>query len=89
MHDLERWSEDEVQIRKKGSPPKVTHKPLPRTLTNRHSPTQPETGAYSKPIELAKNKLKIRCKGVQPTVDNRRKTHRTSGTENHPVSNKS
>ena len=69
MHDLERWSEDEVQIRKKGSPPKVTHKSLPRTLTNRHSPTQPETGAYSKPTELDKNKLNIRYKGVQRTVD--------------------
>ena len=45
MHDLERWSEDEVQIRKKGSSPKVTHKSLPRTLTNRHSQTQPDTGA--------------------------------------------
>ena len=69
MHDLERWSEDEIHIRKKGSPPKVTHKPLPRTLTNRHSPTQPELAAYSKPIELAKNKLNKRYKGVQRTVD--------------------
>ena len=69
MHDLERWSEDEIHIRKKGSPPKVTHKPLPRTLTNRHSPTQPETGGYSKPIELAKNKFYIRYKAVQRTVD--------------------
>ena len=60
MHGLERWSEDEVQIRKKGSPSKVSHEPLPRTLTHRHSPSQPETGAYSKPIELAKNKLNIR-----------------------------
>ena len=60
MHDLERWSEDEVQIRKKGAPPKVSHKSLPRTLTNKHSPKQPETSANSKPKELAKNKLDIR-----------------------------
>ena len=65
MHDLQRWAEDEVQIQKKGSTPKVTHKSLPRMLTNTHSPTQSETVAHSRPIELAKNKLKIRCKGVQ------------------------
>ena len=69
MHDLRRWSEDKVQIQKKGSPPKVTQKSLPRTLTNTHSPTQPETGAYSKPIELAKNNFIIRYKGVQRTID--------------------
>ena len=60
MHDLQRWSEGEVQIQKKGSPPKITHKSQPRTLTNTHSPTQPETGEHSRPIELAKNKLNIR-----------------------------
>ena len=65
MHDLQRWSEDEVQIQKKGSPPKL----LPRTLTNKHSPRQPETVAYSKPTELDKNKLNIRYKGVQRTID--------------------
>ena len=59
MHDLKRWSEDEVQIQKKGSPPKVTHKSLPWTLTNTHSTTQPETSAHSRTIELAKNKLNI------------------------------
>ena len=69
MHDLQRWSEDEVQIQKKGSPPKVTHKSLARTLTNTHSPTQPETGAHSRPIELAKTKFNIRYKAVQKTID--------------------
>ena len=60
MHDLERWSEDEVQIRKKETPQNIPHKPIPSTLTNRHSPTQPETGAYTESIELAKNKLDLR-----------------------------
>ena len=69
MHDLERWSEDEIQVRKKETPHKVSHKPIPRTLTNRHSPTQPEPSAYSKPIELAKNKLNLKYKGVQRTFD--------------------
>ena len=34
-----------------------------------HSPTQPEIGAYSKPIELAEKKLNLRYKVVQRTVD--------------------
>ena len=38
-------------------------------LTNTHSPTQLETGAHSRPIELAKTKLNIRYKGVQRTID--------------------
>ena len=69
MHDLQCWSEDEVQIQKKGSPPKATLKPRPRTLTNTQSPTQAETGAHLKPIEQAKNKLYIKYKGVQRTID--------------------
>ena len=69
MHDLQRWAEDEVQIQKTGSTPKVTHKSLPRMVTNTHSPTQLETVAHSRPIELAKNKLKIKYKGVQRTID--------------------
>ena len=39
MHDLERWSEDEIQVRKKETPNKVSHKPIPRTLTNKRSTT--------------------------------------------------
>ena len=69
MHHLQRRSDDEVQIQKKGSSPKVTHKSLPRSLTNTHSPTQPETNAHSRPIEQAKNKLNIRYKGVQRKID--------------------
>ena len=53
MHDLERWSEDEVQIRKKETQQKVPHEPIPRTLENKHSSPQPDTGAYTKSIELA------------------------------------
>ena len=69
MHDLERWSEDEVQIRKKVTPQKVPHKSIPRTLENKHPSPQPETSAYTKSIELAKNKFNVRYKGVQRTVD--------------------
>ena len=47
MHDLERWSEDEVKIRKKGSPPKVSHKPVPRTLTNIHQHSQKQVHAQN------------------------------------------
>ena len=69
MHDLERWSEDEVQNRKKVTQQKVPHKATPRTLENKHSSPQPETGAYTEAIELAKNKPNVRYKGVQGTVD--------------------
>ena len=37
LHDLERWSEDEVQIRKKEKQQKVPHEPIPRKLENKHS----------------------------------------------------
>ena len=33
------------------------------------SPTRPETGAHSKSIEPAKNKLNVRYKGIQRTID--------------------
>ena len=69
MHDLQRWSEDEIQIIKKGSPPKTTQQSLPWTLQNMHSPTQLETGAHFETIELAKNKLNVRYKRVQRTID--------------------
>ena len=60
MHDLQRWTEDEVSKKKQ--------KPLPRKLQNAHSPKQQETGATSKSIELAKNTLSVRCKGIQKTI---------------------
>ena len=69
MHDLERWSEDEVQTRKKETPQTVPHEPMPRTLENKHSPPQPETGSYTESIELAKYKLDLRYKRIQRTVD--------------------
>ena len=47
----------------------TTYKSLPRMLTNTHSPTQPETGAHSRPIEVATNKPKIWYKAVQRTID--------------------
>ena len=69
MDELERWSEDEIQIRKKETLQKVPHEPIPRTLENKHSPPQPETGSYTESIELAKNKPNLRYKGVQQTFD--------------------
>ena len=69
MHDFQRWSEDEIRIQKKGSPPKNTHQVLPRTLKNTQPPTQLETGEHSKSIELAENKFNIKYKGVQRTFD--------------------
>ena len=53
MYDLERWSEDEAQIRKKETPEKNPHEPIPRTHENKHSSPQQETGAYTDSIELA------------------------------------
>ena len=64
MHDLQRCSEDEVSIKKKESKPQ-----MPRNLANTNSQKQQNTGAKSKAIEIVKDKLNIRYKGVQTTVD--------------------
>ena len=48
---------------------KSTQQSLPWTLQNMHSPTQLETGAHFETIELAKNKLNVRYKKVQRTID--------------------
>ena len=47
MHDLQRWSEDEVNIIKREQ--KLQ---MPRSLTNSDSPTQKDTGAKCKAIEI-------------------------------------
>ena len=62
MHNLQWWLEDEVSIKKKESKPQ-----MPRNLTN--TPTQQNTGAKSKVLEKAKDKLNIRYERVQTTKD--------------------
>ena len=65
MHDLQRWSEDEVSINKRDQ--KLQ---MPRDLTTSDVTTQQkDTGAKSKAIENVKDKLNIRYKGLQTTVD--------------------
>ena len=58
MHDLQRWSEDEVNINKRD------HKlQMPRDLPNSDLTThQKDTGAKSKAIEIIKDKLNVRYK---------------------------
>ena len=59
MHDLQRWSEDEVSINKRDQ-----KQQMPRDLTNSDETTQQkDTGAKSKAIEIVKNKLNVRYKG--------------------------
>ena len=64
MHDLQRWSEDELSIKR-------DHKlQMPRDLTNSDVTTQQkDTGANSKTIEIVKDKLNVRYKKLQTTVD--------------------
>ena len=64
-HELLRWSEDEVSINKRDQKPL-----MPRDLTNSGvTKQQKDTGAKSKAIEIIKNKLNVRYKGLQTTVD--------------------
>ena len=51
MHDLQRWSEDEVSIKNREPKPQ-----MPRNLTITDSPTQQHTGAKSKVIEIVIDK---------------------------------
>ena len=64
MHDLQKWSEDEVSIKEKGK----TSPQMPKKLQKLNSTTQQETGASPKVIKLAKDKLNIIYKGVQRTI---------------------
>ena len=64
MHDLQRWSEDEVTVKEKGK----ANKQLPKSLQLPNSPTQQTTSARHKVIELAKDKLNVRYKGIQGTI---------------------
>ena len=65
LHDLQRWSEDEGSINKRDQKPQ-----MPLELTNSDVTTQQkDTGAKSKAIEIVKNKLNVRYKGLQTTVD--------------------
>ena len=63
-HDLQRWSEDKVNINKREQ--KLQ---MPRNLTNSDLLTQKDTGAKSKAIEIVKDKLNVRYKGIQGMVD--------------------
>ena len=65
MHDLHRWSEDKVCIKEKGK----TSPQMPKKLHKSFSSTQQKTGAGSKVIELAKDKLNVRYKGVQRQIN--------------------
>ena len=42
---------------------------MPKKLQKANSPTQQKTGAGPKVIEFAKDKLNVRYKGVQKTID--------------------
>ena len=65
LHDLQRWSEGEGSINKRDQKPQ-----MPLELTNSDVTTQQkDTGVKSKAIEKVKNKLNIRYKGLQTTVD--------------------
>ena len=68
MHDLQRLSEDEVNINERE--PKLQ---MPRNLINSDLPTQKDTGAKSKAIEIVKDKLNVRYKGIQATADKNKK----------------
>ena len=59
MHDLQRWSEDEVNINKRE--PK---RQMLRNMTHSDLPTQKDSGAKSKAIEEVKNKINVRYKGI-------------------------
>ena len=63
MHDLQKWSEDEVSIKKK----EKTSPQMPKKLQN--SLTPQKTGAGLKVIDIAKDKLNLRYKGIQRTID--------------------
>ena len=89
MHDLQRWSEDEVCIKEKGK----TSPQVPKKLHKSNSSPQQKTGAGPKVIELAKDKLNVRYKRVQRTIDAytkkrieqvARKTIRIATKDKHP-----
>ena len=66
-HDLQRWSEDEVCIKKKNVRSNIL-----KNIENTNSPTQLTSGAKSKVIDIAKDKLKVRYNGVQTTVNKKK-----------------
>ena len=64
MHDLQRWLKDDVSIKKKNVRPN-----MPKNLENTNSRTQLTSGAKSKVIDIAKDKLNLRYESVQTTLD--------------------
>ena len=65
IHDLQRWSEDEVTVKKR----RKLNTQLPKNLQLPKSPIQQTTGARHKVIELAKDQLNVGYKGIQTTID--------------------
>ena len=65
MHDLQRWSEDEVTAKKKRN----LNTQLPKNLQLPKSLTQQTTGARHKVIKLAKDQLNVGYKGIPTTKD--------------------
>ena len=64
IHDIQRWSEDEVNTNKRDQ--KLQ---MPPDLTNSDLTTQQkDTGAKSKATEIVKNRLNVKYKGLQTMV---------------------
>ena len=51
---------------------------MPRNLATTNSPTQQNTGAESKTIEIVKDKLNVKISGVQKTAEKNTKTPHTA-----------
>ena len=78
MHDLQQWSEDDVSIKSCASKTKQKSSTLPKNLHKAaNSPTIQVLDAKSKKtIEIFKDKLNVRYKGVQATIDKNTEKHR-------------
>ena len=71
LHGLQLWSEDEVSIKSRESKINEKSPTLPKNLQEAANlPTEQAPGAKSKEtIQIFKNKLNERYKGVQATID--------------------
>ena len=65
MHDLQKWSEDEVTIQRRTPEPAIIqHTPA------KDSPRPPNTGAKTRrALALEKEKLNVRYKDIQQLVE--------------------
>ena len=66
LHDLQRWSKNEVFMRRQET---KLNPQMPKTLQIAKSPPQQHTGANSKVTETNKDRLNVRYKRVQATID--------------------